>query len=116
MGWSRHQEHGTVRYQSSWFESGYLVAPAVSSLFVKDWEGNLAIILVYVDDLIITGDDMEEICQTKENLQVHFQIKELGKLKHILGLEVDLMEKVYSCVNKSTWMIFYETMGCLIAS
>ncbi|RVX10690.1 Retrovirus-related Pol polyprotein from transposon RE2 [Vitis vinifera] len=60
-----------------------------SSLFVKANGGKLAIVLVYVDDLIITGDDVEEICRTKENLSVHFEMKELGQLKHFLGLEVD---------------------------
>ncbi|KAE8665560.1 PLAC8 family protein [Hibiscus syriacus] len=68
-------------------KSGYSVTPVDSSLFVKDNEGKLAIILVYVDDLIITGDDEAEILQTKENLSVRFQVKELGQLKHFLGLE-----------------------------
>lgn len=40
-------------------QSGYLVAPADSSLFVKAQDGKLAIVLVYVDDLIITGNDVE---------------------------------------------------------
>jgi hypothetical protein len=47
-------------------------------LFVKANEGKLAIVLVYVDDLVITGDDEEEILRTKENLSVRFQMKELG--------------------------------------
>ncbi|KAE8736454.1 PLAC8 family protein [Hibiscus syriacus] len=70
-------------------EYGYSVTPANSSLFIKVNEGKLAIVLVYVDDLIITGDDEAEILQTKENLSVRFQMKELGQLKHFLGLEVD---------------------------
>ncbi|KAJ9692429.1 hypothetical protein PVL29_011471 [Vitis rotundifolia] len=68
---------------------GYSVTPANSSLFIKANGGKLAIVLVYVDDLIITGDDVEEICRTKENLSVRFEMKELGQLKHFLGLEVD---------------------------
>lgn len=40
-------------------QSGYLVAPADSSFFVKAQDGKLAIVLVYVDDLIITGNDVE---------------------------------------------------------
>ncbi|XP_017617688.1 secreted RxLR effector protein 161-like [Gossypium arboreum] len=39
------------------------MAHAYSSLFVKVSEGKLAIVLVYVDDLIITRDDSEEILQ-----------------------------------------------------
>ncbi|CAL8997356.1 unnamed protein product [Prunus brigantina] len=70
--------------------SGYSVTHADSSLFVKANGGKLAIVLVYVDDLIITGDDEEEIHRTKENLSVRFQMKELGQLKHFLGLESNL--------------------------
>ncbi|KAE8708930.1 hypothetical protein F3Y22_tig00110332pilonHSYRG00561 [Hibiscus syriacus] len=82
-------------------KSGYSVTPADSSLFVKDNEGKLAIVLVYVDDLIITGDDEAEILQTKENLSVRFQMKELGQLKHFLGLEVDRThEGIFLCQQK----------------
>ena len=58
--------------------SGYLMTPAYSNLFVKVKEGKLAIMLVHVDDLIITSDCEEEILQMKENLLICFQIKELG--------------------------------------
>ena len=46
-------------------------------------------IVLYVDDLIITGDYSEGIQRTKENLSVWFQMKELGELNHFLGLEVE---------------------------
>ena len=79
-------------------QSGYSVTPADSSLFVKANGGRLAIVLVYVDDLIITGDDEAEILRTKENLSVRFQMKELGQLKHFLGLEVDrTQEGIFLC-------------------
>ncbi|KAF7845388.1 Retrovirus-related Pol polyprotein from transposon TNT 1-94 [Senna tora] len=69
------------------------VAPADSSLFVKVVSKKLAIVLVYVDDLILTGDCEEESLQTKENLSVRFQMKELGQLNHFLGLEIDRSEE-----------------------
>ena len=69
--------------------SGYSVTSADSSLFVKAKGGRTAIVLVYVDDLIITGDCEEENLQTKKNLSVRFQMKELGQLNHFLGLEID---------------------------
>ena len=69
--------------------SGYSMSFVDSSLFVKANKGKLAIVLVYVDGLIIIGDCEEEILQTRENLLVRFQMKELRQLKHFLGLEND---------------------------
>ncbi|KAE8691720.1 Detected protein of unknown function [Hibiscus syriacus] len=61
----------------------YVLTPADSSLFVKANEGKLAIVLVYVDDLIITGDDEAEILQTKENLSKYAKdlLKRFGILE-----------------------------------
>ncbi|GKV08051.1 hypothetical protein SLEP1_g19738 [Rubroshorea leprosula] len=82
-------------------QSGYSMTVADSSLFVKTRGNKVAIVLVYVDDLIVTGDDIEEILQTKENLSVRFQMKELGELKHFLGLEVDrTKEGIFLCQQK----------------
>lgn len=51
---------------------------ANSNLFIKTSERKLAIVLVYMDDLILTNDNEEEIQGTKENLLVRFQLKDLG--------------------------------------
>jgi hypothetical protein len=69
--------------------SGYSVTSADCSVFVKSVNTKLATVLVCVDDLIITGDCEEEIFLIKQNLSVRFQMKELGQLKHFLGLEID---------------------------
>lgn len=62
---------------------------ANSNFFVKLDGEKLPILLLYVNDLIITGDCEEEILPIKENLSFCFQIKELRQLKHFLGIEVD---------------------------
>lgn len=49
------------------------MAHADSKLFIKASEGKLAIVLVYMGDLIFTGGDEEEIWRTRENLQVRFE-------------------------------------------
>ena len=56
---------------------------------MKSKDSRLAIVLVYVDDLIIIGDYSAEIQRTKKNLSVWFQMKELGVLKHFIGLEME---------------------------
>ena len=87
--------------------SDFKVAPSDSSLFMKTKDGRLAIVLVYVDDLIIIGDYSEEIQRTRENLSVRFQMKELVELKHFHGLEVERTKKGYFLVNRNMPRIFY---------
>nr|CAD1818497.1 unnamed protein product [Ananas comosus var. bracteatus] len=53
----------------------------------------LAIIIVYVDDIILTGDHEEEPCQIKQCLAKEFEIKDLGNLKFFLGMEIARSKK-----------------------
>jgi hypothetical protein len=41
-----------------------------------------------VDDLILAGDDEGTIFQVKEELSSEFEMKDLGKLKYFLGLDI----------------------------
>ena len=45
-------------------------------------------LVVYVDDIVITGSDQDGIQKLKQHLFSHFQTKYLGKLKYFLGIEV----------------------------
>ena len=47
----------------------------------------MVIVLVYVDDLLITGSDLVLIQATKQVLHSHFKMKDLGELKYFLGIE-----------------------------
>ena len=42
------------------------------SLYVKKTNDCIDVILIYVDDLIIGGDSMEEISKLKKNLEMQF--------------------------------------------
>uniref|UniRef100_A0A3Q7GMD1 Reverse transcriptase Ty1/copia-type domain-containing protein n=1 Tax=Solanum lycopersicum TaxID=4081 RepID=A0A3Q7GMD1_SOLLC len=63
------------------------------SLFLKVVGKKLAIVIVYVDDLILTGDYEEEILLTKKKFSVRFQMKELGQLNHFSWLRVGVMNR-----------------------
>jgi hypothetical protein len=43
---------------------------------------------VYVDDIVLTGNDDGEIQNLKHLLANEFEIKDLGSLKYFLGIEV----------------------------
>ncbi|XP_057246781.1 uncharacterized mitochondrial protein AtMg00810-like [Beta vulgaris subsp. vulgaris] len=48
----------------------------------------MCIILVYVDDLLMSGDDETSIAEMKKVLDDCFTIKDLGHLRYFLGIEV----------------------------
>lgn len=58
-------------------------------MFINKINEKVVSILLYVDDLIITGDAVNEIQMVRENLSVRFLMKDLGELNHFLGLEVE---------------------------
>ena len=50
-------------------------------------DGNLSIIVLYVDDIILTGDE-KLITSCKEDLAREFEMKDMGLLHYFLGLEI----------------------------
>ena len=50
--------------------------------------GGVTTLLVYVDDIIVTGNDEKEKEALKNCLAREFEIKDLGKLRYFLGIEV----------------------------
>ena len=63
--------------------------PQLSVIFIKHGkEGKVAILIVYVDDIVVTGNDVAEIQNLKKHLASSFDIKALGLLSYFLGIEV----------------------------
>ena len=68
---------------------GYKQSHADPTLFIKHASaGKISILLVYVDDILVTGDDEEEKQSLGEYLNGEFEMKKLGRLKYFLGIEV----------------------------
>ncbi|CAH9081989.1 unnamed protein product [Cuscuta epithymum] len=72
---------------------GYIQSQADFSLFTKSNDNSITVLLLYVDDIILAGNDKTEINYVKDVLHNTFTIKDLGDLKYILGIEVARSEK-----------------------
>ena len=63
------------------------------SLFTKHQTQHHTVILVYVDDLLIAGNDHSTIADAKLFLSSHFHMKDLGPLRYFFSIEVDRSPK-----------------------
>ena len=76
------------RFSTTVKEFGYKQSNSDHTLFIKHKEGKVTAIIVYVDDMVMTGDDPCEMKALQEYLATKFEMKDLGQLKYFLGIEV----------------------------
>jgi hypothetical protein len=66
---------------------GFTKSKEDSNLYYKVVDGGPVILLLYVDDLFLTGNE-KLIVECKRNLASEFEMKDLGMMHYFLGLEV----------------------------
>lgn len=68
---------------------GYVQGQTDNTLFIKHTENNkITILILYVDDIIVTGYDSKEMANIKLMMTREFEVKDLGTLKCFLGMEI----------------------------
>jgi hypothetical protein len=92
----RRSLYGLKQAPRAWFERFASVVTAAGfspsvhdpALFVHTSPRGRTLLLLYVDDMIITGDDPEYIVFVKARLQDQFLMTDLGPLRYFLAIEV----------------------------
>jgi len=91
----RRSLYGLKQAPRAWFEhfsviisAGFKPSDHDPALFVHTSSRGRTLLLLYVDDMIITGDDSQFIDLVKMRLSDKFLMSDLGPLHHFLGLEV----------------------------
>ncbi|TYK01779.1 Cysteine-rich RLK (RECEPTOR-like protein kinase) 8 [Cucumis melo var. makuwa] len=116
--------YGLKQSPRAWFDrfttfvksQGYSQGHSDHTLFTKVSEtGKIAVLIVYVDDIVLSGDDQAEISQLKQRMGNEFEIKNLGNLKYFLGMELARSKEGISVSQrKYTIDLLTETgmLGC----
>lgn len=79
-----------------------------SSLLIQRIGSSIILAAVYVDDIILTGDNPTVIDDLKRHLHVVFTIKDLGFLKFFLGNETNYL---LDCITMSQHKFTQELLG-----
>ena len=77
-----------AKFSSTIFRLGYTASPYDFALFLRYIDKGTILLLLYVDDMIITGDDLSSIQELKDFLNQQFEMKDLRHLSYFLGLEI----------------------------
>jgi Reverse transcriptase (RNA-dependent DNA polymerase) len=88
--------YGLKQSPRAWFNTlstallayGFLGSQYDPSLFIYSSHGKVAYLLIYVDDLILTGNNSLLLSDIILSLQSKFAVKDLGLLHYFLGIEV----------------------------
>ena len=90
----RRSLYGLKQAPRAWFErfasvvtaAGFSASDHDPALFVHFSARGRTLLLLYVDDMIITGDDPEYIAFVKARLSEQFLMSDLGPLRYFLGI------------------------------
>ncbi|KAL5855098.1 hypothetical protein ACOSQ4_004900 [Xanthoceras sorbifolium] len=76
------------KFDSFMSSSGFTRCQADHCCYIKRFDNSFIILLLYVDDMLVAGSDMQEIMNLKRELSKQFAMKDLGAAKQILGMRI----------------------------
>lgn len=106
------------RFTQAMKKYGYHQANFDHTLFIKCNVNKVTLLIIYVDDMVVAGNDTEEIGRLQEYLSSEFEMKDLGGLKYFLGIEVARsQEGICLSQRKYTLDLLAETdmLACKLA-
>ena len=77
-----------AKFNSTISRLGYIASHYDFALFLRRTSKDIILLLLYVDDTIIIGDDLSGIHELNDFLNQQFEMKDLEHLSYFLGLEI----------------------------
>ncbi|BBG95385.1 RmlC-like cupins superfamily protein [Prunus dulcis] len=102
-----------IKLSTALTQAGYRQSKADYSLFVRTRGATFTALLIYVDDIILTGNSLQDIEATKSYLLQQFKLKDLGQLKYFLGIEIAHSSKGIALSQRKYALEILEDAGQL---
>ena len=77
-----------LRFHRAVLTNGFTMIEEDHCVYVKRSKGSFIILSLYVDDILLAGNDMEMIIATKGWLSSNFEMKDMGEADYILGVKI----------------------------
>jgi hypothetical protein len=101
------------RFTHSMRKYGYYQSQSDHTLFLKHSnKGKITASIVYVGDIVVTGNDIVEIGKLKTYLAKEFEIKDLRTLRYFLGIEVARSKGEIFVSRGNMSLTYWLRQGC----
>ncbi|KAB2635675.1 glucan endo-1,3-beta-glucosidase 7 [Pyrus ussuriensis x Pyrus communis] len=84
---------------------GFVVSQYDTILFVKHDGTHIVVLLLYVDDIIITGSSDTQVQSVINTLGELFELKDMGKLTYFFGLHIQSQDSGDLFVNQTKYIM-----------
>jgi len=111
--------YGLKQAPRAWFErfrqavlaAGFTERHSDYALFTRSSAQGCAVLLLYVDDMILTGDDRATIASLQQHLRRQFEMKDMGLLRY-LGWKSLVPPVAFLFLNRNTSLTFSLLLPC----
>lgn len=95
---------------------GFRHSKADYSLYFKVTDNTITPVLIYVDDILISGNCRAAVNELKAELSTHFNMRDMGPVSYFLGLEIDRSEAGFFISQKKYVLNLIKEFGMMKAS
>ena len=89
------------RIDAHLLDLGFTKSLSEFTLYLRKINDELLVVSLYVDDLLVTGSNMEQIDVFKREMKNVFEMTDLGKMTFFLGMEVQQKQnEIFICQQK----------------
>ena len=114
--------YGLKQSQRAWFgrfmkavqHHDFIQAQVNHTMFYKKQATGITILIVCVDDIVLTGDDKVEIQHIKARLAKEFDMKDLGNLRYFSGMEIARNDSAISVSQRKYTLDLLKEIGMMV--